>query len=178
MDGGFNFGEPAKRPAKLSATRMRHAGGAFDTRILLIPAGLIVAAVLAFVFLRGADEAGRRIADGQGDAVAQVARAQDVAAQAALGRAVVVVRTLYAEQGSFEPAGLADFDPSIDFTPGASTGPTSIAYRSDGDAFGVAIRSASGTCWWTKGDSSGTTTYGSGEPCTGQAALGASQPAW
>jgi hypothetical protein len=178
MDGGFNFGEPAKRPAKLRVGRPPHRGGAFDVRILLIPAALVVAAVLAFVFLRGAGEAGRRIADDRGDAVAQVVRAQDVAAQAALGRAVVVVRTLYAEQGSFEPAALADLDPSIGFTPGASTGPASIAYGSDGDAFGVAIRSASGTCWWTKGDSSGTTTYGSGEPCTGQAALGASQPAW
>ncbi|HZB01777.1 MAG TPA: hypothetical protein VE800_06685 [Actinomycetota bacterium] len=178
MDDGFNLGDPSKRPAKLSVARPPHRGEAFDARILLIPAGLVVAAVLAFVFLRGADEAGRRIADDQGGAVAQVARAQDVAAQAALGRAVVLVRTLYVEQGSFEPAGLADLDASIDFTPGASTGPTSIAYRSDGDAFGVAVRSASGTCWWTRGDSSGTTTYGSGEPCTGQAALGASQPAW
>ena len=178
MDGGFNFGQPAKRPAKLGVARTPRTGAGFDVRIPLIAAGLVVAAVLAFVFLRGADEAGRQIADAQADAVAQVDRAQDVEAQVALGRAVVVVRTFYAEQGSFEPAGLADFDPSVDFTPGASTGPTSIAYQSDGDAFGVAARSTSGTCWWVRGDAAGTTSYGSGDACTGRAALGANDPSW
>ena len=178
MDGGFNFGQPAKRRAKLGAARTPRSVGVFDARILLIAAGLVVAAVLAFVFLRGADEAGRQIADAQGDAVAQVDRAQDVEAQVTLGRAVVVVRTLYAEQGSFEPAALADFDPSIDFTPGSSTGPTSIAYHADGDAFGIAALSASGICWWVRGDADGTTSYGSGDACTGRATLGASDPAW
>jgi hypothetical protein len=177
-DGGFNFGAPAKRPAKLGVARPPRGGAVVDPRVVSIGAGRVVAAVLAFVFLRGADEAGSRIADARADAVAQGDRAQDIAAQAALGRAVVVARALYAEQGSFEPAGLAAFEPSIDFTSGASTGPASISYRSDGDAFGVAARSASGTCWWARGGADGTTTYGRGDPCTGQAALGATEPSW
>jgi hypothetical protein len=180
VDGGFNFGEPAKRPAKLGGPRGPRSGGSFDVRIVWVAAGLAVAAMLAFVFLRGAGEAGERIADARSDTVAQVDRAQDVAAQASIARALTVARTLYAEQGTFaaDQATLTAFDPSIHFISGASTGPTSIAYRADGSSFGVAVRSASGTCWWAKAGGNGTTAYGSGGTCTGQAALAASDPSW
>jgi hypothetical protein len=180
MDGGFNFGEPAKRPPKLGGPRAPRSGGSLDVRIVWAAAGLAVAAMLAFVFLRGAGEAGERIAEAESNTVARVDRAEDVAAQATIARAVTVARTVYAEQGTFvtDPASLSAFDPSLHFTSDASTGPTSIAYRADGSSFGVAVRSASGTCWWAKAEGSGTTAYGSGGTCTGQAALAASDPSW
>jgi len=179
MDGGFNFGEPAKRPAKLGGPRAPRTGS-FDVRIVWVAAGLAVAAMLAFVFLRGAGEAGERIADAESNTVAQVDRAQDVAAQSSIVRALAVARTVYAEGGTFasDPATLSAFEPSIHFTSGESTGPTSVAYRADASSFGVAVRSESGTCWWAKAQGSGTTAYGSGGTCTGQAALTASDPAW
>jgi hypothetical protein len=180
MDDGFNFADPAKRPAKLGRPTSPRPGVPFDVRILWIAAGLAVAAVLAFVFLRGAGEAGERFADARSDTVAQVDRAQDVAAQTSIARAIVVARALYAEQGAFptDPATLNAFDPSIRFTSGASTGPASIAYQASGPEFGGAVRSVTGTCWWGKADASGTTAYGSGDPCTGQAALAAIDPSW
>ena len=180
MDGGFNFGEPAKRPAKLGGPRGPRSRASFDVRIVWAAAGLAVAAMLAFGFLRGAGEAGERIAEAESNTVAQVDRAEDVAAQSAIARAVIVARTIYAEQGAFasDPTTLSAFEPSIDLTSGESTGPTSIAYRANASAVGVAVRSASGTCWWAKAEGSGTTAYGSGATCTGQAALGASDPSW
>jgi hypothetical protein len=180
VDGGFNFGEPAKRPAKLGGPRAPRSGGSFDLRIVWLAVGLAVAAMLAFVFLRGAGEAGERIAEAESNTVAQVDRAQDAAAQASITRAVIVARTVYAEQGTFasDPATLSAFEPSIDFTAGESTGPTSIAYRANASAVGVAVRSESGTCWWAKAEGTGTTAYGSGGTCTGQAALAASDPSW
>jgi hypothetical protein len=180
VDGGFNFGQPAKRPAKLGGPRARRSGGTFDIRMVWVAAGLAVAAVLAFVFLRGAGEAGEQVADARSDTIAQVDRAQDVAAQASIGRALSVAGTIHAERGTFaiDPADLSAFDPSIHFTSGASTGPTSIAYHTTASAFGVAVRSGSGTCWWARSEGSGTTAYGSGGTCTGQAALAASDPSW
>jgi hypothetical protein len=176
MDGGFNFGEPAKHPARLGASRAR----TFDGRLLWVVGGLAAAAVLALVFLRGVGEAGHQIADDRDAAVAQVGRGQDTAAQTTVERAVVVARTLYAEQGAFasDPATLSAFEPSIDFTSGSSTGPTSVAYQAETSAFGVAVLSESGACWWGKVEESGTTSYGNGAPCTGRAALGASAPSW
>jgi hypothetical protein len=180
VDDGFNFGEPAKRPAKLGGPRGPRSGGSFDLRIVWVAAGLGVAAVVAFVFLRGAGEAGRLIVDDRDAAVAQVGRTQDIAAQTTVERAVVVARTLYAEQGAFasDPATLSAFEPSIRFTSGASIGPTSVAYQAEASAFGVAVLSESGTCWWGKVEESGTTSYGNGAPCTGRAALAASAPSW
>jgi hypothetical protein len=132
------------------------------------------------VFLRGAGEAGSQIADTRSDTVAQIDRAQDASAQASIGRAVVVARTLFAEQGTFEtdPTELSAFDPSIRFTTGASTGPTSISYTASDSSFGIAVRSESGTCWWARADAAGGTTYGSGDTCTGESALAANAPGW
>jgi len=92
----------------------------------------------------------------------------------------VVARSLYAEHGSFttDIATLSAYDPSVTFTSGPSMGPTSIAYAAAEEAFGAAVRSDSGTCWWVKTDVSGVTTYGSGSVCTGEAAMAAARPSW
>jgi hypothetical protein len=179
MDDRFSFGTPAKRPAKLGAAPARR-GLAVDPRLLLVVAGLAVAAVLAFVLLRGAGEAGRSAADAATAAVDTVGRAQDAAAQASIGRAVVAARTAFAEQGAFttDTAALTAFDPSLTFTTGASTGPTSVAVTATADAFGVAVRSDSGSCWWARLDPAGSTTYGSGGTCTGRAALASNAASW
>jgi hypothetical protein len=180
VDGGFNFGEPAKHPAKLGASRGTRTASPFDLRILWIATGLVVAGGLAFLFLRGAGEAGEQIADANAQTVAQIDRAQDAAAQLSATRAIVVARGVSAEQGTFvaEPAVLTAFDPTLRFTTGSSAGPASVAFSSTDSVFAVAVRSESGTCWWASTDAGGATTYGSGEACTGRAALAASAPSW
>jgi hypothetical protein len=179
MSDGFQFGERAKRPARLGSGP-KPARTSFDLRLVGIAAGLVVAAVLAFVFLRGADEAGRRIAGTRSGTVSQIDRAHDAAAQGTLGRAVVVAQSLYAENGTFttDLATLSAFDPGLRFTSGPSRGPATVSYRVNGTGFGAAVRSDSGTCWWVRVDTTSVTTYGSGTPCTGTAAMAASAPSW
>ena len=53
-----------------------------------------------------------------------------------------------------------------------------ISYAVDAAGFGAAVRSESGTCWWAKIAADSVTTYGSGKPCTGIAALAASAASW
>jgi hypothetical protein len=180
MNDEFHFGEPANRSARLDDGKLPRAAGAIDPRLIWIAAGLVVAAVLAFVFLRGADEAGTQIADSQEQAVSQIDRAYDAAAQGTIGRAIVVAISLHAESGSFttDLATLSAYDPGLHFTSGPATAPMTISYAVDATGFGAAVRSESGTCWWTRIDASGVTTYGSGTPCTGSAAMAASAPSW
>jgi hypothetical protein len=180
MDDRFNFGEPARHPARLGDPRRSRVPNTIDGRLMWIAAGLVVAGVLAFVFLRGADEAGTRIGRSNSEAVSQIERAHDSAAQATMRRAVVAARSLSAERGTFvtDAAALSGFDPGLRFTSGPSTDPTSISYAVDAARFGAAVRSESGTCWWITIDASSLTAYGNGMPCTGRAAMAASSPSW
>jgi len=176
----FQFGERAKRPARLGGVRAPRAGLGLDPRLLWLAVGLVVAGVLAWVFLRGADEAGKQLGAVNEQAVSQIDKAYDAAAQGTIGRAVVVAQSLHAEAGTFptDAATLSTYDPGLHFTSGASTGPTSVSYGIAGSGFGAAVKSESGTCWWVRIDESGVTTYGSGTPCTGAAATSASSPTW
>jgi hypothetical protein len=180
MNDGFNFGEPAKRRARSSGPTLQDDRSTFNPKLLGVAAGLVVAGVLAFVFLRGADEAGKQIAESETNAVSQIDKAYDAAAQGTMGRASVVALSLYAERGSFttDLATLSAYDPGLLFTSGPSTGSTTVSYAVNAGSFGAAVRSGSGTCWWAKIGADSVTTYGSGTPCTGSAALAASAASW
>jgi hypothetical protein len=180
MDDGFNFGEPAKRRARLSGPKLHHDRSTFNPKLVWIAAGLVVAAVAAFVFLRGADVAGKQIADSETHAVSQIDTAYDAAAQGTMGRATVVALSLYAERGSFttDLATLSAYDPGLRFTSGPSKDPMTISYAVNAESFGAAVRSESGTCWWARIGANSVTTYGSGTPCTGSAAMAASATSW
>src|SRR5919204_4628255 len=136
----FQFGERAKRPARLGTASPRRAGASVNPRLVVLAVGLVVAAALAFVFLRGADEAGTQFGDANERAVSQVDKANDAAAQGSLGRAVVVARSLYAEEGTYptDPATLSAYDPGLRFTQGVSNGPTSVSFAVGGSGFGAA----------------------------------------
>jgi hypothetical protein len=180
MSDGFQFGERAKRPARLGRSSAPRTRGSFDLRIVWVAAGLVVAAVAAYVFLSGADEAGKEIAAATSDTIAQIDTAQDAAAQGTLGRAVMVAQSLRAEQGSFttDVATLSAYDPGLLFTAGPSTDLSTVSFAVSGSDFGAAVRSESGTCWWVRIDAAGVTTYGSGSACVGSAAMAASAPSW
>ena len=179
MSDGFVFGEPAKRPPRLGRPKPER-GSSLSPRLVWVVAALVLVGALAFVFLRTADEAGKQIADSQKKAVSQVDRAYDAAAQGTMGRAVVAALSLHAERGSFttDLATLSAFDPGLRFTSGPADAPMTISYSADTAGFGAAIRSESGTCWWAKIGADGVTTYGSGTPCTGSAAMAASAASW
>src|SRR5918994_1852751 len=100
MNDEFQFGEPAKHPARLGGAPPPRPSRSSPFKLVGIVAGLVVAAVAAFVFLNGAGEAGKQIAETQSETVAQVDRAYDAAAQGTVGRAVVGAQSLYAENGS------------------------------------------------------------------------------
>jgi hypothetical protein len=180
MNDEFSLGAPAKHPARLGDRKPKRGVRSFDARLVWIVVGLVVAGALAFVFLRSADEAGKQIADSQTKAVSQIDRAYDAAAQGTMGRAVVVALSLYAERGSFttDLATLSAYDPGLRFTSGPSKGPMTISYAVDAAGFGAAVRSESGSCWWARIGANSVTTYGSGTPCTGSAAMAASAPSW
>jgi hypothetical protein len=180
MTDGFQFGERAKHPARLGGPRPPHSGTSIPFKLVGVVVGLVVVATAAFVFLSGADEAGKEIADARSETLAQVDRAYDAAAQGTLGRAVVVAQSLYAEDGTFttDLPTLSAFDPGLTFTSGPSTGPVTVSYAVIGMEFAAAVRSESGACWWVKVDASSATSYGSGATCTGRAALAAASPSW
>jgi hypothetical protein len=180
MDEGFNFGEPAKRRARSSGPKPTHERSTFNPKVMWVAAGLVVAGVLAFVFLRSADEAGKQLADSETHAVSQIDKAHDAAAQGTMGRAIVVALSLYAERGSFttDLPTLSAYDPGLRFTSGPSKDPTTVSYAVNAGSFGAAVRSESGTCWWVKIGADSVTTYGSGTPCTGNAAMAASAASW
>ena len=180
MNDEFNFGEPAKRPARLGGPKLQHDRSTFNPKIVWIAAGLVVAAVAAFVFLRSADVAGKQIADAETQAVSQIDKAYDTAAQGTMGRATVVAVSLYAERGSFttDVATLSAYDPGLRFTSGPSKDPMTISYAVNAGSFGAAVLSESGTCWWARIGADSVTTYGSGTPCTGAAAMAASAATW
>ena len=137
MNDDFQFGEHAKRPARLERACRRACEALVRLRLVWVVAGLVVAAVIAFVVLSGADEAGKQIADAQSGAVAQIDTAYDAAAQGIVGRAVVVAQSLHAEHGTFttDLATLSAFDPSLRFTSGPSTSPSRSPTRSAGCEF-------------------------------------------
>jgi hypothetical protein len=147
---------------------------------VVLALGLLVAGIAAFVLLRGAGEAGKQVAAARSDTVSAIDRAEDAAAQATIGQAVVAARTAWADAGAFptDPTALTALEPSATFTNGASTGPTVVSVSIDPSIFAAAVRSASGTCWWVKLDAAGITTYGSGGTCTGEAARAADAPSW
>ena len=115
---------PRSGAARLGDRKAPRAAGSIDPRLVWIAAGLVVAGVLAFVFLRSADEAGKQIADTQEQTVSQIDRAYDAAAQGTMGRAIVVALSLHAESGSFttDLATLSAYDPGLHFTSGPAEG--------------------------------------------------------
>ena len=180
MSDEFHFGEHAKRPARLGRPRPQHAQRSFDPRLVWVALGLVVAGVLGFVLLRGADDAGKQLGHANEQAVSEIDRAYDAAAQGTLGRAAVVAQTLHAERGDYtaDLATLQGFDPGLHLTSGPSQDVNTVSYAAGPNGFGAAVESDSGTCWWLSLDADGVTAYGSGTPCTGQAAIAASAPSW
>ena len=75
------------------------------------------------------------------------------------------------------PGQLSAIERSLVFTDGASAAPGIVSVAGTDDTWAGAVMGASGACYWIRLGPSGTT-FGTGELCTGSAALSADEPAW
>jgi hypothetical protein len=164
--------------------------------VAMVALGLVGLALVGSVFLmmRGGEEAsgvavqdpGGEVTVPQGDpgGLDGVAQAQDAQAQAALQAASQAAMAINAESAdpstgytAVTPEALGAFDPSANFSTAESTGPEMVSVASTTTGWAAAAVSDSGTCYWVhiEGD---VTTFGSGAPCTGEAAMAAVEPSW
>lgn len=150
---------------------------------LKIVVAIVVLAVAAFalLFFRFVGESGKQVGESQASVVQQVDRTRDVAAQqeltVALGAASVYQTTSSSYEG-LNAAEMAAIEPSLQYTDGPSPSMDTISIAVEPDVVGLAILAPSGTCFYLKGGIGQPTAYGSGEPCTGAAALGATGATW
>jgi hypothetical protein len=189
MGDSFSFGEPAKKwsGSKLTETPSRGPRlGGLGGRALAVVGLLVVLALLGayFLFLR---DAGESIADAESDAVGQIGNAQDLQAQVNLTNASHAALALSAE-ASIDPTsgGFAAADPEaltamagggVSFTSGESLDPSSISVATAQNEWAAAALSESGTCLYVHIETD-VVLYGSGQACTGDAAMSAIDQAW
>jgi hypothetical protein len=149
----------------------------------MIAAAALIVGVLALgtvAFLLLAKRGGEEVADAQVTVVQAVDPAKDAQAQSDVRNAIVAAKTAYIDAGSYDgvtPQSVGTYEPALTFTSGASTGPGVVSLAATGQDLGVAVLSESGTCFWYHG-SLGGDGYGTGTPCTGQAALAATGASW
>jgi hypothetical protein len=152
---------------------LRGERGSVATGMVVGVAVLALVASVSFVLLtkRGGEEAASA-ASGALDAAAE---AQDRRALSSLRNGLAAAKTAYTDTGSYAqvtPEVLGQIEPSLGFVAGPSGGPTQVSVGVTDGAIGLAARSESGTCVMMRDDvAASATTYGSGEPCTGENAL-------
>jgi hypothetical protein len=191
MDDSFSFGGRKKHRSSVRPRRPRrsepdpppkHAASrrrlSIDGRRIAFGAiGVFLAAVSiwGFLHLEGSDTSG----DGSGTG-APPGATEDVQAMQTAASAVVTVQSLYDSKGSFAtvtPRELRATGSAAGYSTRASTAADTVSVASTVEGVGIAVRSSSGTCFYAYVIPSGIT-YGTGSPCTGEAALKATAPAW
>lgn len=115
--------------------------------------------------------------------------AQDRQAQSDLRNALIAAKVRYTDSSSYSQAdasGLGTIEPKLCYvaatTASVAHGAACVSGHASasesvlqsGQAWSAARMSASGTCFWIHDDTTVGTTYGSGLPCTGSAAVAAS----
>jgi hypothetical protein len=104
----------------------------------------------------------------------------DTRAQSAATAALDAARRV-ASSGSVvdaTPNALTPLDPTALFVDGPSTGPSVVSIYAGAAGWAAAVHGAKDTCFWIALTTDGRTRYGTGEACTGMAALAADRPAW
>jgi hypothetical protein len=111
-------------------------------------------------------------------AVAQLA---DVQARMNASTALAVARQAVSSGGNLEQAGVAELaraQPSLTFVDGPSTAPTIVSVAASASVWAAAVMGPSGTCYWVALRPDANALFGSGDACTGQAALAAGRTSW
>ena len=149
--------------------------------VLVAGAIVLVLALGAFYVLVVAHKGGEAVAAENQQALDAADQAKDLAAQGSLQLALPAAAAAKVESGSLAsltPDVLENYEPSLTWTTNASGGSTVVSVVSSESAFAAAVLSDSGTCLWIRQSASGATTYGSGEPCSGKAAMAATAASW
>jgi hypothetical protein len=167
-------------------------GAGTSGRELRVIAGAIIAAAailsITLVALHAGEETRSSVVDplAAGSALGD---SQDRAAQADLRNALVAAKIMYTDSSTYVGAdstasGLPTMEPGLCYVDEGTASvaidvpcPTVSVYAWDG-GWAAARMSNSGTCFWVKDDLSVGTSYGSGLPCTGTAAVQAAAYAW
>ncbi len=106
------------------------------------------------------------------DRLAQRAARESLAA----ARRIATGPTSFVEAG---PAQLAEALPAYTFADGPSAVPQVVSVASTGEAWGAAVMSGGGRCFYVRASSHGRVDYGtSSTDCTGVGALGATSSSW
>lgn len=152
-------------------------GPSFGRRPLYVVIGVVLVAAVGYgvfsVIKSGADVAVHHAKD----TTTQIGVADDVQAQANLRQALSAATAAFMQGGSFASASateLAALEPSFTYVGGSqpSTAAGTISVQATDQAWGAAVLSGSGTCFYIR--SVGTSqAYGSGDVCTGEAAMAA-----
>lgn len=177
MSDSFSFGEPAKKWSAGKARPPRQGastGVTVGPTVLIVLAGIVAVALIAVV-MGVMKSGGQAAAQSEKSAIQQVGAADDAQAKLAAQQALTTAQMLVAEAGSLDavtPDALSAAEPSLHYTTGASTGPTSVSVAVANGQLGIAVASGSSSCVWAH-QSGGSVSWGSGTSCTGQAALGA-----
>ena len=187
MDEGFSF-----RAAPVPLRRR------IDLRVVKAVAVSAVVLCAVFAFSRWVIDSERRseaIADAphsgqavvgmtQGapgeEGVDAVLPAMDVPARADATSALAAARNAMRGTRTVDDAGpgqLSEIERSLIFTDGPSPAPGIVSVAVAGSRWAAAVKGASGACYWVR-LAPGGASFGSGELCTGLAALSASDAAW
>jgi hypothetical protein len=192
MDDSFSYGGRKKKhrssirprrprrsepdpPPKHAASRRTLSVDGRRLAFGAIGLGLAAVSIWGFLQLDGSDTSG----DGPGSGT-PVGSTADIQAKQTAASAVEMVQTLYTSEGSFAtvtPRELRASGSEAHYSPRASTGADTVSVASTVEGVGIAVRSSSGTCFYAHVIPSGIA-YGTGSPCTGEAALKAAAPAW
>jgi hypothetical protein len=170
MNDSFQYGKPAKRGPQVNAS----------PKLLIGLVMLAVAAVAVFFAMKTFSGAGKEAAQAEVSVIQQADVAQDITAKTNLSAALAAAQIAAVQSNSFVDAGpaqLAAVEPTFQYTDGPSTAPSVISVSATETQWSAAAMAESGTCFWIALGPSGTT-YGSGTPCTGAAAAGASAASW
>lgn len=113
------------------------------------------------------------------------AQTNDLQAQDNLQNALDAANKIFAQYGAYDratPIGLVAYaKPGLTYEPAdtPSKGPDDISLAVSSRTWAAAAISKTGTCFWIKDvAASPVASYGTGEPCTGESALGARAPGW
>lgn len=151
------------------------------TPILVVAVAVAVAATLVGAALLVVKRGGEAAAERTRTTISATRTTADQEAQSSLRNALVAARVLATDGGGtydiVSPVALASVEPDLSYVSEPANGPGVVSVAVSGTEFGAAALSSTGTCFWIH-DGLGGTFYGDGDPCTGVAALAASQAAW
>lgn len=148
---------------------------------VLVALGLALAAVLVFGLFQVVESGGEAVADSTAADLHQADAARDAEAQTAVRNAVVAAKVAFTDDSSYAgvtPVVLSKIEPSFQYISGVSTGSSVVSVATTPTDLGLAVMSGSGACFYVHLSAAGADAFGSGQQCTGSAALAASGPSF